>query len=207
MKKFVLFIVFIVCMFCLLWTSGAPEMQAYSSNPIRFRGNIDYFSEKEVVGAPGEPTYWIVTLKATVETDSGDIYELKYTDWEPPANTPSDWRQFLIFPDNSWWNFAGVDNGAVNHKFEALGQINVPAWWVIHHDKRSEDNNGLLLGRMTGVFDITEGEWEGHNIVGGRANFNFTFEKDEYWAKGGCQDVPCTETVSGTIKGQIIVEE
>jgi hypothetical protein len=201
MKKLVLFIVFLACVFVLLSISGAPGTLAYSSKPISFRGNIDGFGE-----AFDEP-YWYLTIKATVETDSGNTYKLTYTDLEPPAHSPSQGRQFHIYPENSWWNFVRVDYEVENHEFEALGQINVPAWWVPQHHKRSEDNNGLLLGRMVGVFDITEGgKWEGHDIVSGRADFNFTFAKAEYWAKGGCQDAPCTETVSGTIKGEIIVE-
>lgn len=206
MKKLVLFIVLLACLVFLLLISGAPGTLAHSSKPISFRGNIDAFGETF------DGSYWTLILKATVETDSGNTYKLTYTDLEPPAHSPSQWRQLHIYTENSWWNFVRVDNEFENHEFEALGQINVPGWSVIKHDNRSEDNKGLLLGRMLGVFDISEGgTWEGQEIIGGRANFNFTFEKIEYYElKNGCRidkdpDNWCT-TTEGEIKGQIVVE-
>ena len=58
MKKLSLLIVFIACVFCLLWISGVPESLAHASKPISFSGTVRDFEEEEVTVGPDD-TYWI----------------------------------------------------------------------------------------------------------------------------------------------------
>lgn len=209
MKKLVLLIVLLTCLVFLLSISEAPGTLAHSSKPINFRGTIDGFGEEN------PKPEWHMTIEATVETDSGEIYTLTYTDTEPPATSPSRWRQMFMYAEPANFEFVRVVNGErETHNLTGKGQINVPAWAPVQEEgreNRSEDNNGLLLGRMVGVFnDITEGTWKSQDVVGGHVDFNFTFEKSEYYEKGHCRidndpDNWCT-TTDGTISGQIIVE-
>jgi hypothetical protein len=193
-KRLILLMIVLLGISLVPGMGSAPGRAAKASGgPISFRGNIVEFYE-DTVTENGNVKYYVMNLKAEVETNSGDTFDLIYSGWEPSATPASDWRQWHGNVENSSWDFDA------DHTFEATGQMNGTQWFVF---PPGLDGGTPTRGRLVGVFDITGGDWEGKNIVGGRASFNFSMEKDEYFTNYCSPEYPCNETVSGTIKGTL----
>jgi hypothetical protein len=154
---------------------------ATSEHVVMFRGDVELFYEEF------DNPWWYSWIEATVETNTGEIYALIYSDKQPLAKTKSAWRQFTIYPEISTWTFVDEDN--VDRVFEATGKITYTQLFI----------DTPTPGRAVGVYDITGGTWEGKEIIRGNAHFNLILEKDEFFSKFCTPDNPCY--VSGTIKG------